>query len=129
MSADVTCTICGKKFSAAVASARAICADCKAAAISERPMTPDRPAATAIQSGMPKPNQPVQTTRPDGWVKPKTALRGWVYAVILAVVATAAAYVLIVKVCGLGPVMNQPPDTWSAPVPQSDGDGGDHRKS
>jgi hypothetical protein len=130
MSADTICTICGKKFSVAVAGGQAVCADCKAAAVSERPMPPDRPAATAIQSGMPKANPPVGSAAeltPDGWMRPKTALHGWIYAGILAIVAAAAVYVFLVQGCGWSPFLDEPSNIRKPSVPESEGEG-DNRK-
>lgn len=63
MSSQAVCTACGKTFTAAAPTP--LCPDCRAAAVSERPMPAPPAVSTGIQPGMPPSASPANPAESD----------------------------------------------------------------
>jgi hypothetical protein len=104
MSVEAVCTICGKSFFANAHDERGLCADCQAAAVSERPVSPIRSARTAIQDERIRAAFPPGMDRTSNMEKPNdpdaNRHSSLVVAIVFAAMFGAALAIVLVFACG-----------------------------
>ena len=102
MSVEAVCTMCGKTFIANADDERGLCAECQAAAVSERPVSPNMPALTEIQDERIMVGFPPAMDRMSSTPKPEgpTSLPG---CIVAAALLGAALAVILLLTCGKPP--------------------------